>query len=84
MRPRPVRAHNDHEERGPDPWIDPARTGQGLDVLKRRLLRSLGIVPRHAAGEAAVFTERQERILARAASGVLPPEAARAELFREV
>ena len=61
-----------------------ARTGQGLDALRRRLLRSLGIVPRPAAGEAAVFTERQERILARAASGVLPLEAARVELFRDV
>jgi len=59
-----------------------AKTGQGLDDLRRRLLRSLGIVPRHAAGQAVVFTPRQERILSRAASGALAPEAARAELFR--
>jgi len=59
-----------------------AKTGQGLDDLRRRLLRSLGIVPRHVAGEAVVFTSRQERILSRTASGILAPESARAELFR--
>jgi tRNA modification GTPase len=58
-----------------------AKTGQGLDDLRRRLLRSLGIVPRHVAGEAVVFTSRQERILLRTASGALAPEAARGELF---
>jgi tRNA U34 5-carboxymethylaminomethyl modifying GTPase MnmE/TrmE len=59
-----------------------AKTGQGLDDLRRRLLRSLGVVPRHVAGAAVVFTPRQERILLRTASGVLAPEAAREELFR--
>jgi tRNA modification GTPase len=58
-----------------------AKTGQGLDDLRRRLLRSLGVTPRHVAGEAVVFTPRQERILARAASGALAPDAAREELF---
>lgn len=60
-----------------------ARTGQGLDDLRRRLLRSFGIVPRRVPGQAVVFTERQERILSRTASGLLAPEAARAELFRD-
>ena len=59
-----------------------AKTGQGLDDLRRRLLRSLGIVPRHVPGEAVVFTTRQERILSRTAAGALAPDAARAELFR--
>jgi tRNA modification GTPase len=59
-----------------------AKTGQGLDDLRRRLLRSMGIVPRRVAGEAVVFTERQERILSRTASGLLELEAARVELFR--
>jgi tRNA modification GTPase len=58
-----------------------AKTGQGMDDLRRRLLRSLGVIPRHAAGEAVVFTVRQEKILARAASGALAPDAAREELF---
>ncbi|MBV8878617.1 MAG: 50S ribosome-binding GTPase, partial [Planctomycetaceae bacterium] len=58
-----------------------AKTGQGLDELRRRLLRSLGAGARPAPGEAVVFTARQERILSRAAAGALAPEAARAELF---
>jgi tRNA modification GTPase len=59
-----------------------AKTGQGLDDLRRRLLRSLGIVPRHLPGEPVVFTPRQERILRRTSSGILAPEEARVELFR--
>jgi tRNA modification GTPase len=59
-----------------------AKTGQGLDDLRRRLLRSLGVVPRHVPGEPVVFTPRQERILSRSASGLLAPEGARVELFR--
>jgi tRNA modification GTPase len=59
-----------------------AKTGQGLDSLRQRLLRSLGIVPRHVPGEPVVFTARQERILSRASSAVLGPEEARVELFR--
>ncbi|HZE96424.1 MAG TPA: GTPase [Planctomycetota bacterium] len=58
-----------------------AKTGRGLDDLRRRILRSLGVSPRHAPGAPVVFTPRQERILARAASGALAPEAARTELF---
>ncbi|HLY10047.1 MAG TPA: GTPase [Planctomycetota bacterium] len=60
-----------------------AKTGQGLEDLRRRLLRSFGIVPRRVPGEAVVFTERQERILSRTASGILAPEAARNELFHD-
>jgi len=58
-----------------------AKTGQGLDDLRRRLLRSLGVTPRHVPGQAVVFTPRQEKILARGASGALAPEGVRAELF---
>ncbi|HEV3028989.1 MAG TPA: GTPase [Planctomycetota bacterium] len=58
-----------------------AKTGEGLDALRRRLLRSLGVLPRHAPGEPVVFTARQERILSRTASGALAPRAARDELF---
>jgi tRNA modification GTPase len=60
-----------------------AKTGQGLDELRRRLIRAFGIVPRHVSGQAVVFTDRQARILSRAASGVLTPGAARDELFLE-
>jgi tRNA modification GTPase len=59
-----------------------ARTGQGIDDVRRRILRSLGVIPRHAAGEAVVFTLRQERLLARVASAGWSPDEARAELFR--
>lgn len=59
-----------------------AKTGQGLDELRRRLLRAFGVNPRHVPGEPVVFTPRQERILARTAAGALSPEAAREELFR--
>jgi len=59
-----------------------ARTGQGLDDVRRRLLRSIGVVPRHVPGEAVVFTSRQERILGRVVAGGLAPEAAKTELFR--
>jgi tRNA modification GTPase len=58
-----------------------AKTGQGLEDLRRRLLRSIGVTPRHTPGDAVVFTVRQEKILARTASGALAPEAAREELF---
>jgi tRNA modification GTPase len=59
-----------------------AKTGQGLDEVRRRILRSLGVLPRHVPGEAVVFTTRQERILARVVSAGLAPEAAKSELFR--
>ena len=59
-----------------------AKTGQGVDEVRRRILKSLGVVPRHVPGEAVVFTPRQEQILARAARGGRP-EKAKAERFRE-
>jgi 50S ribosomal subunit-associated GTPase HflX len=59
-----------------------AKTGQGLEDVRRRILRSLGVVPRHVPGEAVVFTARQEKLLARVATGGWEPEAAKAELFR--
>jgi tRNA modification GTPase len=59
-----------------------ARTGQGLGALRRKILHALAVTPRHADGSAVVFTERQERLLARAASGRLDLEEARRELFR--
>src|SRR6185295_5036589 len=46
-----------------------AKTGQGLDDVRRKILRALAVNPRHVPGEAVVFTSRQERLLARAASG---------------
>jgi len=59
-----------------------AKTGQGLDEVRRRILQSFGVLPRHVPGGAVVFTPRQEKLLARVASGGWPPEAAKAELFR--
>jgi tRNA modification GTPase len=58
-----------------------AKTGQGLDAVRRKILHALAVTPRHADGDAVVFTERQERLLARAASGRMDPEEARRELF---
>jgi len=58
-----------------------AKTGQGLEDLRRRILHALAVNPRHADGEAVVFTTRQERLLARAASGRMDLEEARRELF---
>jgi tRNA modification GTPase len=59
-----------------------ARTGQGLGALRRKILHALAVTPRHADGDAVVFTPRQERLLARAASGRMDLEEARGELFR--
>lgn len=59
-----------------------AKTGQGLDDVRRKILRALALNPRHVPGEAIVFTPRQERLLARAASGRLAPEEAKAELLK--
>lgn len=59
-----------------------ARTGQGLEELRRRILHALAVIPRHAAGEPVVFTPRQERLLARAAAGRMEIEEAKHELIR--
>ena len=61
-----------------------AKTGQGLDAVRRKILHALAVTPRHVDGEAVVFTPRQERLLARAASGRMDLEEARRELFRGV
>jgi len=55
-----------------------AKTGQGLDELRRRILHALEVKPVYEEGRALVFTERQERLLRRGG----PLEALRAELFR--
>jgi tRNA modification GTPase len=55
-----------------------AKTGQGLDELRRRILHALQIKPSYEEGRAMVFTERQERLLRRPA----PLEELRADLFQ--
>jgi tRNA modification GTPase len=59
-----------------------AKTGQGLDAVRRKILHALAVNPRHADGEAVVFTPRQERLLARAATGRMDLEEAKTELFQ--
>ena len=58
-----------------------AKTGQGLDDVRRRILHALAVNPRHGDGEPVVFTARQERLLARAGSGRMEIEEAKRELF---
>jgi tRNA modification GTPase len=58
-----------------------AKTGQGLDELRRKILHALAVNPRHVDGSAVVFTSRQERLLARAGSGRMDLEEAKRELF---
>ncbi len=43
-----------------------ARTGEGLDELRRGILRALGVGVRPPEGSPVVFTTRQERLLTRA------------------
>jgi len=59
-----------------------AKTGQGLDAVRRKILHALAVTPRHADGDAVVFTPRQERLLARAATGRMDLGEAKTELFR--
>jgi tRNA modification GTPase len=59
-----------------------AKTGQGLDDLRRRILHALAVTPRHVEGAAVVFTPRQEGLLARAAAGRMDLEEAKAGLIR--
>jgi len=58
-----------------------AKTGQGLDDVRRRILHALAVNPRHGDGEPVVFTARQERLLARAGSGRMEIEEAKRELL---
>jgi tRNA modification GTPase len=59
-----------------------AKTGQGLDAVRRKILHALAVTPRHTDGDAVVFTARQERLLARVACGRMDLEEAKRELFR--
>jgi tRNA modification GTPase len=40
-----------------------ARTGQGLDAVRKRILHALEVRPAYVDGEPVVFTPRQERLL---------------------
>lgn len=46
-----------------------ARTGQGLDEVRRRILHALEVRPEHAPGRPVVFTDRQAGLLQEAARG---------------
>lgn len=59
-----------------------AKTGQGLDEIRRRILRTLELRPRYSPGEAVVFTPRQEKLLREAANGQRTIEAVREDLLR--
>ena len=59
-----------------------AKTGQGLDDLRCRLPRALGITRWPGEGDPVVFTPRQERLLRDLSAGRLDLDAARAELLR--
>jgi tRNA modification GTPase len=56
-----------------------AKTGRGLEELRKKILKSLGVAPAYAAGSPVVFTRRQERLLKVAAAGAL--DDARGELL---
>lgn len=58
-----------------------ARTGQGVEDVRRRILRSIGVQPRHVDGAPVIFTVRQEKLFAQAATGRLALGAARDELL---
>jgi tRNA modification GTPase len=53
-----------------------ALTGQGIDEVRRRILRALDVEPRHVDGAPVVFTARQEEILR-----TMPADAAREALL---
>lgn len=59
-----------------------AKTGQGLDEVRRKILHALAVIPRHVEGEPVVFTTRQERLLTLAAAGRMSLGEAKAELLR--
>ncbi len=56
-----------------------AKTGEGLEELRRRILRALGVRRFPPEGAPAVFTSRQERLLRGAGAGL---EEAKADLLR--
>ena len=45
-----------------------AKTGEGLDEVRRKILHALEVRPRHDPGAPVVFTARQERLLKEASS----------------
>ncbi len=57
-----------------------ARTGEGLDEVRRRILRALEVRPSREPGAPVVFTARQERLLEEARSR--PIEEVRRDLLR--
>jgi tRNA modification GTPase len=57
-----------------------AKTGEGLDEVRRKILHALEARPRHEPGTPVVFTPRQERLLREASSR--PIEEVRRELLR--
>ncbi len=59
-----------------------ARTGAGLDEVRRMILRALDIRPRHVPGGPVVFTARQQRLLLGMVAGGTPLEWTRRELLR--
>jgi tRNA modification GTPase len=59
-----------------------AKTGEGLDELRRRILKALEVRASHADGAPVVFTPRQQSLLLAAATGRLPLEAAKEDLLR--
>jgi tRNA modification GTPase len=59
-----------------------ARTGEGLDQVRRRIIEALEIRPLHVPGRPVVFTRRQQELLLRAVTGRAPLEGVRRELLR--
>ena len=59
-----------------------ARTGEGLEGLRRRILSVMGLVPRFEEGQAVVFTRRQQGLLLDAAGGKVSMESIRGKLLR--
>jgi tRNA modification GTPase len=58
-----------------------AKTGQGLDEVRRRILHALKVRPEYREGAPVVFTERQQRLLGDAARGQSPLEEVRQALL---
>jgi tRNA modification GTPase len=59
-----------------------ARTGEGLDKVRRMILQALEIRPRYVAGRPVVFTERQQKLLLGAVLGRSSLDGARRDLLR--
>ncbi len=59
-----------------------AKTGQGLDLVRKKILHALDVRPEYKEGAPAVFTARQEKILREAASGRETVERAREALLK--